>query len=485
MPRRATSLPLTLPPRSPDTAAYVWLYDTIREQVVSGRLEPGCRLPSTRDLARQFGLSRGTAVTAFEMLLAEGYIESTSGSGTRVSRALPRAWSTTPAASAARGGAARRQLSAAARRIVAFPQHEVASHRAFRANQPALDLFPTQDWARAAARTFRNASASLRAGGDPLGYRPLRTAIAEYLAISRGVVCEPDRIAVVSGTQEALATTATLLVDPGDTVFIEDPGYGGASRVMHAIGGRVQSVAVDEDGARVPPPRARATLAYLTPAHQFPLAVSMTMTRRLEWLKWARHSGAAIFEDDYDSEFRYGGHPVAALQGLDRDGSVVFAGSFSKVLYPSLRLGYLVLPQDLVDPAAAALSVMSRHASLSNQAVLARFMADGHFARHLRRMRDVYAERHAALIEGAHRWLDGRIQVRPVNAGLQTVGMLPRDIDGAELARRAAARDVEIVSIRRYARTPLEQDGLQLGFAAVPPEEIARGLQVLARLTQG
>ena len=217
MPRRATSLPLTLPPRSPDTAAYVWLYDTIREQVVNGRLEPGCRLPSTRDLARQFGLSRGTAVTAFEMLLAEGYIESTSGSGTRVSRALPRAWSTIPAAAVGGAGAARRRLSGAARRIVAFPQHEAASHRAFRANQPALDLFPTQDWARAAARTFRNASASLLAGGDPLGYRPLRTAIAEYLAISRGVVCEPDWIAVVSGTQEALATIATLLVDPGDT----------------------------------------------------------------------------------------------------------------------------------------------------------------------------------------------------------------------------------------------------------------------------
>jgi GntR family transcriptional regulator/MocR family aminotransferase len=252
---------------------------------------------------------------------------------------------------------------------------------------------------------------------------------------------------------------------------------------MQAIGARVQSIAVDGEGALVPSSRSRTAFAYLTPAHQFPLAVSMTMTRRLEWLAWATAASAVIFEDDYDSEFRYAGHPVAALQGLDRDGVVVFAGSFSKVLYPSLRLGYLVLPPDLVDPAAAVLSVMSRHASLPNQAVLARFMTDGHFARHLRRMREVYAERHAALVEGARRWLDGRLQVRPVNAGLQTVGLLAHDVNSVDVVRHAAAHDVEVVSLQRYARSPLERDGLQLGFAAVPPAEIARGLQVLARLT--
>jgi len=452
--------------------------------VTQGRLEPGCRLPSTRDLARQFGLSRGTVVTAFDMLLAEGYVEATSGSGTRVSRALSRAWRAGRAAAMGSAPSSQRRLSAAARRLTAFPQHRAASHRAFRANQPALDLFPTSDWARVAARTLRDASASLLAGGDPLGYRPLRVAIAEYLAVSRGVVCDPDRIAVVSGTQEALATVATVLVDPGDTVCLEDPGYGGASRVMQAVGARVQSVPIDGEGARVPSTRTRAALAYLTPAHQFPLAVSMTMTRRLEWLRWANHTGAVIFEDDYDSEFRYAGHPVAALQGLDRDGVVVFAGSFSKVLYPSLRLGYLVLPSDLVDPVAAVLSVMSRHASIPNQAALARFMADGHFARHLRRMRDAYAERHSALVEGARRWLEGRLEVRPVTAGLQTVGLLPPDVDSAGIVRAAAGLGVEVVSIRRYARAALDRDGLQLGFAAVPPAEIARGVQVLARLLE-
>ena len=484
MPRRATSLPLALPPRPQDTPAYLWLYREIRAHIVNGRLEPGRRLPSTRDLARQYGLSRGTAVTAFEMLLAEGYLESASGSGTRVSQALPGA----RAASRDLGkrvGLPARRLSAAARRVTPFQQHDAASRTAFRANQPALDLFPTADWARAATRTLRHAPASLLVGGDPRGYRPLRSAIAEYLAVSRGVACDADRVIVVSGMQEALALTATVLVNPGDRVHVEDPGYVGAARVMHMLGARLESVAVDDDGARVPTTRTPATLAYLTPAHQFPLAVSMTMTRRQQWLAWARTTGAVIFEDDYDSEFRYAGHPVSALQGLDRDGVVLFAGSFSKVLCPSLRIGYLVLPPDLVDPFSAALSVMSRHASPLSQAILARFIDEGHFARHLRRMRDVYAERHAALIEGARRWLEGRLDVRAVNAGLQTVGMLARGHDGTSVAKRAAEQGVEVVPLARHARSPLEQDGVQMGFAAVPPEEIARGVQVLARLLDG
>jgi GntR family transcriptional regulator / MocR family aminotransferase len=480
VPRRVTSLPLVLPPRPPDRPSYQWLYGAIREHITSGRLEPGRRLPSTRDLARQFDLSRGTAVTAFEMLLAEGYLESESGSGTRVSRGLPEA---THPAPVARGGARvpPRRLSAAARRVTPFRQHTSASDQAFRANQPALDLFPTAEWARVASHSLRSASPSMLVGGDPLGYRPLRSAIADYLTVSRGVTCETDRIAVVSGMQEALTVVGMALVDPGDTVCIEDPGYVGAVRAMQALGARVRSVPVDDAGARVPGARVPARLAYLTPAHQFPLAVSMTMARRLEWLTWARSAGAVLFEDDYDSEFRYSGHPVSALQALDRDGVVVFAGSFSKVLCPSIRVGYLVLPADLVDPVAALLSVLTRHASLLNQMALARFMAEGHFARHLRRMRDVYAERHRALVDGARQWLDEALEVRAVNAGLQTVGLLTGERAGVEVARQAAAHDVEVVPLARHARIPLERDGLLLGFAAVPPAEIARGLQVLAR----
>jgi GntR family transcriptional regulator/MocR family aminotransferase len=483
MPRRATSLPLVLPPRPRDTPAYVWLYREIRAHIVNGRLEPGRRLPSTRDLAGQYDLSRGTAVTAFEMLLAEGYLESASGSGTRVSQALPGARAVSRDLHKGVGPA--RRLSAASRRLTPFRQHDAASSKAFRANQPALDLFPTADWARAATRTLRHAPSSLLVGGDARGYRPLRSAIAEYLAVSRGVACDADRVVVVSGMQEALALTATVLVNPGDRVHVEDPGYVGAARVMQALGARLESVAIDDDGARVPATRTQATLAYLTPAHQFPLAVSMTMARRQQWLAWAPTTGAVIFEDDYDSEFRYAGHPVSALQGLDRDGVVLFAGSFSKVLCPSLRIGYLVLPPDLVDPFSAALSVMSRQASPLSQAILARFIDEGHFARHLRRMRDVYAERHAALIDGARRWLQGRLDVRAVNAGLQTVGLLAPGHDGADLAGRAAEHDVEVAPLARHARSPLERNGVQMGFAAVPPDEIARGVQVLARLLDG
>lgn len=480
MARRTTSLPLALPPRPPDVLVHVWLYRALHDQIVSGRLDPGARLPSTRDLAKQLSLSRGTAVTVFEMLLAEGIVESVAGSGTRVAQALSGAGRARRATSLP--GSALRRLSPAAARITPFRQHSMVSSAAFRANQPALDLFPAAEWARVAATVLRRATPSLLGGGEALGHPGLRTAISEYLAISRGVASGADRVAIVSGMQEALSILATVLVAPGAHVHLEDPGYTGAVRVMQASGARVHAVSIDEEGARVPDRRRPSAFAYLTPAHQFPLAVSMTMTRRLQWLAWARETGATLFEDDYDSEFRYAGHPVSALQGLDRDGAVVFAGSFSKVLSPALRLGYVVLPADLVDPVAAALSVIRGPASPLMQATLARFMTEGHFARHLRRMREVYAERHDALITAARRQLAGRLDVRAVNAGLQTVGLLAPGIDGATVAARAAEHGVEVVPLARYARQPLEQDGLQLGFAAVPPAEIRRGVDLLALL---
>jgi GntR family transcriptional regulator/MocR family aminotransferase len=482
MPRRPVSVPLTLAPAPGDEPAYRWLYGAIRAEILDGLIEPGHRLPATRDLARQYGLSRGTVVAAFDLLQAEGYVESAVGSGTRVSRVVPEPRRVRRMETQAALAARPRRLAAAVRRITIFRQHDAASACAFRANQPALDLFPRVEWARVASRRWRRGSTDLLAGTEPLGYPPLRAAIAAYLRVSRGVICEPGRVAVVSGMQEALALTATLLVDPGDVVCVENPGYGGASRVMAAAGARVRDVPVDGEGACVPAARVAARLAYLTPAHQFPLGMCMTMARRQAWLAWARASGAALFEDDYDSEYRYSGRPVAALQGLDREGTVIFAGSFSKVLCPALRLGYVVLPGDLVDPAAAALSVTSRHASVMTQVALEAFMTEGHFARHLRRMRDVYAERRGALIEAAARWLGGRLDVVAVEAGLQTVGYVADGIDGTAVAAAAAAQGVEVLPLRRHTRGRLDRDGLQLGFAAVPPGEIARGAQVLARV---
>jgi GntR family transcriptional regulator / MocR family aminotransferase len=233
------------------------------------------------------------------------------------------------------------------------------------------------------------------------------------------VTCAPEQIAIVSGVQEALDLVTRLLLDPGDRVGIEDPGYIGAALVFEAVGARLRRLPLDPDGVIVPDAQARnIRLLYVTPAHQFPAGISMSLPRRLALITWARRSRALIFEDDYDSEFRYEGAPVPALQGLDRDGVVLFAGSFSKVLFPSIRLGYLVVPPDLVDPLSALKSVARRFEPLLEQAVLADFIAEGHFGRHVRRMREVYAARLSILLEQAHRFLDGRLQISGIEAGL-------------------------------------------------------------------
>ncbi len=481
MPRRSVTLPLVLPPREPRTPAYQWLSRALRAAIGAGHLGPGHRLPATRDLARQYGLSRGTVVAAFEVLHADGYLEGRIGSGTRVSAALPAASRAAAAASSAASPSPRRRLSTAAARVTPFVLHGTASTRAFRANQPALDLFPASVWARVAAAAVRRASADLRLGCESLGYPPLRAAIADYLTVSRGVSCRPEQVAVVSGVQDALAVIAHLFVDPGDAVGLEDPGYTGAHRLFASAGARLAPIAIDADGAVVPARRRRLRLAYLTPAHQFPLGMAMTLARRLQWLAWARATGAVLVEDDYDSEFRYSGRPMAALQGLDHNGSVIFVGSLSKVLCPSLRVGYLVVPDDLVDRVAGWLSVSSRHVSPLLQAALADFMTEGHFARHLRRARDVYAARRGALLDGAARWLGGRLHVTPVEVGLQTVGYLTGGVSAEAVARAVAARDVEVRPLARYARTLPVREGLQMGFAAADEAEIARGVETLAR----
>lgn len=483
MTKRRTTLDLALPPKRSGTPAYIWLCDVLRGGILAGRLPPGTRLPATRELASQYGLARGTVVTAFAQLKAEGYVESRTGSGTYVNRTLPEHLLQVPRLGRAEGEvrhAPHRTISKFVRRA-AVPAYDAPSTRAFRANQPALDLFPTTLWSQIAARRLRRASTSDLQACDPLGYRPLQKALAAYLTTSRGVKCVPEQIAIVSGVQEALYLAARVFLSAGDRVCVENPGYGGATRVFEAFGAKITSVRVDEEGMTAPSARLRnVRLAYVTPAHQFPLGISMSLARRMALLAWARQSGALIFEDDYDSEYRYSGRPLPALQGLDRHGVVLFAGSFSKVLFPSLRLGYLVVPVDLVDNFAAIKSIISRHAPLLEQAVVCDFMTEGHFARHVRRMREVHAERLGVLLECAQQRLRGLLDVSPVEAGLQTVGWLQAGISAQAAAQAAAARNVEVIPLSEYCRAGLMQEALQLGFAPVAPKEIRRGVLDLA-----
>lgn len=483
MPKRVTTTPLVLAPKPAGARVARWLFAALRSEILEGRLKPGSRLPASRDLAAQYGLSRGTVVSAFEQLRSEGYVVGAVGSGTRVNAVLPedllhaRPAATTRPAPPPKA----RALSSFARRVTLFRGYEPRTLRAFRANQPALDLFPTTLWAKVAAHRLRRATPALLLGTEPLGYGPLREAVADYLRVSRGVRCGVQQVAIVSGVQEALDLVARLSLSPGDTVCIEEPGYTGAARVFEAHGATVVPVPVDAEGITLTSRWWRgARLAYVTPAHQFPLGVAMSLPRRLALLEWARAAGALIFEDDYDAEYRYAGRPAPALQGLDRHGVVCFAGTFSKVLFPSLRLGYLVVPPDLVDRVAAAKSVVSRHAPLLDQAVLTDFIADGHFGRHLRRMREVYAERLEILLAEGRARLRGLVDISAIEAGLQTVGWLGGGVTGLAAERRAAERGVEVASLSRYARAPLEREGIQIGFAAVDGEEIRRGVRELA-----
>ena len=489
MTKRPTAFGLVLPPRHSETPAYRWLYGSLRAEILEGRLRSGARLPATRDLAQLYRLSRGTIVSAFELLKSEGYLRGSVGSGTYVSSILPDALlqvtrSPDPRTSMQRKKKSR--ISDYGRRVNLFSGFEIRPSRAFRPNVPALNLFPTTLWAQITARRWRRASMHLLLGCEPMGYGPLRDAVANYLSTSRGVKCGPGQIAIVSGVQEALDLTARLLLNPGDRVCMEDPGYLGARMVFEAVGANVSAVRMDDQGMKVRDQSLRGVrLVYVTPGHQFPLGITMSLSRRLELLEWVRESGALIFEDDYDSEYRYSGPPIPALQGFDRHGLVIFAGSFSKVLFPSLRLGYLVIPPDRVPHFAATMSLTTRHAPVPEQAVLCDFITEGHFGRHLRRMREVYAERLSVLLKCAREKLAGLLEISEIEAGLQTVGWLREGIDGESATRAAAGRDVEVFPLSRYSRGRVAREGLQLGFAAVDPNEIRRGVQDLATALEG
>jgi GntR family transcriptional regulator/MocR family aminotransferase len=343
-----------------------------------------------------------------------------------------------------------------------------------------VDLFPVQLWSQLVSRRLRSVtSVQLDYGGWP----PLREAIAECIQASRGTQCEPDQIMVVAGTQRGLDVICRLLLDPGDPVWVEDPCYPGARGALTAAGARILPVRVDADGLDVEAgirraPRAR--MAYVTPSHQFPLGVPMTLRRRLALLRWASAAGSWVVEDDYDSEFRYGARPIPCLHGLDVDGRVIYVGSFSKTLFPALRLGFLIVPPDLRERLQVARRVIDLQPQLIDQAVLADFMAGGHFERHLRRMRAAYRERLEALVAGAERFCGGALALRQVRTGLHAVA----DVDGVDDQRvylEAAARGVEATPLSSYfidrART---ENGLVLGFGAARPEALLEGMERLS-----
>jgi GntR family transcriptional regulator / MocR family aminotransferase len=318
----------------------------------------------------------------------------------------------------------------------------------------------------------------------PAGYLPLRHAIAAHLATARGVRCTAEQVIIVTGSQQALDLCARLLLDPGDRAWIEDPGYLGARAALVAAGAELVPVPVDDEGLDVAAGKGSspdARLAVVTPSHQFPLGVTMSLSRRLALIDWAHATGSWVVEDDYDAEFRYVGRPLTALQGIDEWGCVIYVGTFSKVLFPGLRLGYLVAPPQLVDPFIAAHLATDMHAHVLEQAVLSDFIRDGQFERHLRRMRVLYAERQAILVAAARRDLEGLVDVNPSDSGLHLIGWLGPGLDDGMAAREAADNGVDVWPLSLHSLHPYARAALLLGYASLTPLEIHAGVQRLAR----
>jgi GntR family transcriptional regulator/MocR family aminotransferase len=344
-------------------------------------------------------------------------------------------------------------------------------------------MFPFEVWARLMSRQWRRPPTALLSYGDPAGYWRLREAIAAYLTASRGVRCVTEQVIVVAGSQQGLDLAARVLLDVGDRVWIEDPGYIGARGALKSAGADLVPVAVDSEGLNIAEGISRcptARLVYITPSHQYPLGVTMSLSRRLALLEWAHRAGAWVLEDDYDSEYRYTGRPLPALQGLDTEDRTIYLGTLSKTLFPSLRLGYLVVPTDLVAAFVAAKALADRHAPSVEQAVLADFMSEGHFARHVRRTRVLYAERQATLLKAAGSALNGLLEISPAEAGMHLVGFLPEGIDDRAVSRQASAYGVDAPPLSSYAIAPLPRGGLLLGYAAFGADEIIRGVERLA-----
>jgi GntR family transcriptional regulator/MocR family aminotransferase len=490
MARRAAESGLALPPRPAGAARQKWLYDALRRAILNGRLAPGARLPATRDLAREHGLARGTVTAAFEQLAAEGYVEGAVGRGTFVAKTLPDALLAVGGRRAARrsGAVGAPPLSRRGRRMVETPFLTAGRGlpvRAFRMALPDLAAFPLALWTRIAARRARASRPALLADGEAQGYAPLRAAIAAHLGPARGIVCSAEQIVIVASVQQALDLSARLLLDPGDAAWMEDPGYPGARLALAAAGARIIPVPVDGEGmdvvrgiARAP----KARLAYVTAGRQAPLGMALSLDRRLALLRWAATADAFIFEDDYDSDYRFAGRPLAALKSLDGGERVIYAGTFSKLLFPALRLAYAVLPERLVDAAAAALSLTARHAPLMTQAVLHDFIAEGHLARHVRRMRMLYAERAAALQAAAQRHWADRLALPPIEAGLDVAAWLAPGLNEERIVAIAARAGIEVAGLARYAVKARPPAGLLLGFAAFDPAAIDAGAAALARV---
>jgi len=463
------------------------LYDGFRSAILEGRLRPGQRIPSTRVLATEIHVSRFPVLNAYAQLVAEGYLESRIGAGTVVSSSLPEQLTSSRPSSAKIIPTQCRPRPLATRSSV-LPRKEnlpwIVHLGAFRVGQVAFDQFPHQIWASLVARHSRAMNASSAHYGDLMGNESLRHAIANYLKIARSVRCEPEQVLVVNGSQQALEIAARVLLDPGTRVWIEEPCYRLAQDVFKLNGCELVPVPVNEEGLDVAAGIAKcrkARAAFVSPSHQFPLGVTMSASRRLRLIEWAQSSGAWIIEDDYDSEYRYQSQPIASLQGLDPNSRVIYIGTFSKVLFPSLRLGYIVVPPDMIEAFRETRRVMDLGSPTFHQEVLADFIQEGHFERHIRRMRTLYGDLRRVLVENLREHLNKTLSTIGDEAGMHLTATLDTRHRDEDVAARAVRQGLSLWPLSRlYLQRP--RQGFVLGFGGTTASEIPLAVRKLRTL---
>jgi GntR family transcriptional regulator / MocR family aminotransferase len=468
---------------------YRRLYEWIRSAIITGKLRPGQKIPSTRYLASELKVSRITVLYAFQQLSAEGYIEGSAGSGTYVAKSNPDQVTRLRLGSQPRSinhspCAGSRRISQLSAKLSPFPTIPFGIE-AFRVGLPALDHFPMTIWSRLLARRWRQPKKEMLMYGDRMGFEPCREAIAEYVTTVRGVRCDASQVMVVNGSQQGLELSVRALLDPEDSVWVEEPGYPGALQALRGVTSNLIPVPVDDDGLDVREgirrcPNARA--AFITPSHQFPMGMTMSAGRRMMLVDWAFRNNSWIVEDDYDSEYDFRRRPIAAVQGLDANARVIYVGTFSKVLFPSLRIGYLIVPSDLAPAFCRVRQASDISHSTLEQAVLADFIREGHLARHIRRMRMLYMQRNQILVAEIEKQLGASVQIVSAQAGMHLVCLLPAGVEDTIVWQRAAKAGIASWPLSAcYQREP-QRGGLVLGYGGVDQKLIRDGVKRLAAI---
>lgn len=474
--------------RGNGTSLFNQIYEALRQAILSNRLHVGVQLPATRLLAKELKVSRNTVMAVYEQLVAEGYLQGKGGSGTFVATDLPVDLLETRNEIIPAKSTSSRQI---AKRSRVFFETSFCftstpnKPRAFQTGFSAIDEFPVEVWTRITSRKLRTMPRHRLDYCETQGYPLLQEEVAKYLAASRGVRCEANQVIIVAGSQQGLDLIARVLLDEGDEAWIEDPSYFGAKGALLASGAKLIPVPLDSEGLNIKQGEQfskKPRLAYVTPSHQFPMGVVMSLSRRLELLEWANKNSAWIIEDDYDSEFRYEGKPLMTLQGLDDDNRVIYIGTFSKVLFPSLRLGYIVVPPDLVESFTNALSFILFHAPMIEQVVLTDFIKKGHFGRHIRRMRNFYAARQKVLLNVLNKRLSDYLEVEKDVAGMHLVAWLKNGLNDKEVAEKALEYGVYAPPVSFYCTKAKLPDGILLGYTGISPAEILTGVENLREM---